>query len=202
MEILIKCEGSRKVDINELSDFQGNLKELKEPEYNKLKKSIINYGFSFPVIVWKNNIIDGHQRIFTVKKMLNEGYNIGLIPVADIEADNIKEAKHKLLLFNSKYGKIEQDGLYEFIETSGLDFDTLKDEIELPDIDMDKINKEYYDDTQLEIVPEINFTQELLESHNYLILYFDNDIDWQTAVEKFKIETKTFAFREGLCYLW
>lgn len=35
--------------------------------------------------------------------------------------------------------------------------------------------------------PEVEFTEEFMESHNYVLLYFDNEIDWQTAVEKLKI---------------
>ena len=38
------------------------------------------------------------------------------------------------------------------------------------------------------IEPEIEITPELFESHNYLILYFDNDFDWQSAVDSFDIK--------------
>jgi len=146
-QIYIKCKGNRTLNINQLKNFQGNLKELKEKEYIKLKNSILKYGFSFPVIVWENNIIDGHQRIFAVKKMISEeGYNIDNIPVADIEADSEKEAKKKLLIFNSQYGKIDDQGLYEFIENSGINFDDFKEEMALPDFDMDYFNDNFYND--------------------------------------------------------
>jgi hypothetical protein len=36
--------------------------------------------------------------------------------------------------------------------------------------------------------PEIEITPELYESHNYLVLYFDNDFDWQSAIDVFGIE--------------
>jgi hypothetical protein len=29
-----------------------------------------------------------------------------------------------------------------------------------------------------------------MESHNYVVLYFDNEIDWMTAVDKLAIKTK------------
>ena len=35
--------------------------------------------------------------------------------------------------------------------------------------------------------PEMEFTQELLEEHNYVVLYFDNTLDWQVAKEVFNI---------------
>lgn len=37
---------------------------------------------------------------------------------------------------------------------------------------------------------EVEYTEELFESHNYVILYFKNDVDWQTAVEKLGIKKK------------
>jgi DNA modification methylase len=148
-EIKIKCKGNRTLPLQKLQNFQGNLKELREPEYQKLKKSILKHGFCFPVMVWQNNIIDGHQRIFCLKKLLEEGYNIEALPVVDIEAKNEKDAKHKLLLFNSHYGKITDDGLYEFTESAGLKLDDWKDEIEYSDIDMDYFQDNYYNDLNL-----------------------------------------------------
>ena len=55
-EILIKCKGTAEIALDKLQDFQGNLKKLKDDEYQKLKSSIIKYGFRFPVFVWKSNI--------------------------------------------------------------------------------------------------------------------------------------------------
>lgn len=39
------------------------------------------------------------------------------------------------------------------------------------------------------VKPEIEFSTELLESHNYIVLYFDNDLDWNSAKTKLNIET-------------
>ena len=35
---------------------------------------------------------------------------------------------------------------------------------------------------------EIEITPELYESHNYLVMYFDNEFDWQSAVNTFEIK--------------
>jgi hypothetical protein len=37
---------------------------------------------------------------------------------------------------------------------------------------------------------EEEFTQELMESHNYVVLYFDNDIDWMQAKEVLDLQSK------------
>lgn len=37
--------------------------------------------------------------------------------------------------------------------------------------------------------PEIPFAEELLEKHNYVVLFFDNDVDWLQALTLFDIHT-------------
>jgi hypothetical protein len=149
----IRCKGSRYIRIDSLINFQGNLKELKKEEYYKLKTSLIKYGFRFPVLVWENEgqnyFLDGHQRIFVVKELLKEGYTIEDIPVVDVEAKDKQEAKKLLLFINSRYGKITDEGLYEYIETSGLDFAELKTELDLPEIDLNKFGASYYEDIEI-----------------------------------------------------
>ncbi|KKM67929.1 hypothetical protein LCGC14_1466190 [marine sediment metagenome] len=39
------------------------------------------------------------------------------------------------------------------------------------------------------IVGKIEFSQELLESRNYVVLYFDNDVDWLSARTHFKLKS-------------
>ena len=135
--IPITCQGQKYLPIDQLKTFQGNLKELSEDEFEKLKRSILKYGFSFPVFVWQEFMMDGHQRIFTVNKLLQEGYAIGNIPVVEIEARDKTEAAEKLLVLDSRYAKITEDGLSEFANEKDLDFGALVDDLELPDFDMD-----------------------------------------------------------------
>lgn len=40
------------------------------------------------------------------------------------------------------------------------------------------------------IKPQLAFSEELMEEHNYVVLYFDNALDWNRAVEVLKIDTK------------
>jgi len=159
--IPIKCKGQRYVSINKLKSFQGNLKELKKDEFEKLKRSILKYGFSFPVFVWKHSILDGHQRLFVVKEMLKEGYEIGDIPIVEIEAKNKTEAAEKLLLLNSRYAHITDEGLYEFLNEYSVDINEISDDLELPDIDIDNFISGYLEEdagglTDDDEIPEVD----------------------------------------------
>ena len=149
--IKIECTGTENIDLDNLTELQGNLKDLSKENYDRLKGSIIKYGFSFPLFVWKsegkNFIIDSHQRKKTLQKLKDEGYKIPPLPTVFINAKDRIEAKEKLLQLNSNYGKITQDGLYEFINEPDFEIsqDMLQD-IDLPEFDMDKFDAAFYED--------------------------------------------------------
>lgn len=44
-------------------------------------------------------------------------------------------------------------------------------------------------DGDLEIVGEVPFSEVLREEHNYIVLYFDNEVDWLQAESVFALET-------------
>ena len=150
-EIKIECTGTENIDIDNLTELQGNLKDLSKENYERLKDSILKYGFSFPLFVWKsegnNFIVDAHQRKKTLQKLKDEGYKIPPLPTVFINAKDKIEAKEKLLQLNSNYGKITQDGLYEFINEPDFEIsqELLKD-IDLPEFDMDKFNDSFIND--------------------------------------------------------
>ena len=54
------------------------------------------------------------------------------------------------------------------------------------------------DTDQEEPAPEVEFSEELLHAHNYVVLYFNNPLDWQVAQEKFGLkEVKDLIPRKG-----
>jgi len=158
--IPLTCDPDRRlkrVPMAELQRFQGDFKSLHADQYAKLKQSIEEKGFFAPLFVWKEHILDGHQRLNVLEK---EGWDTdGGIPVVEIEAEDEQDAAEKLLLLSSTYGKIDPQGLYEFAETKGVDLTefTLPD---LPDLDMDEFIAEYAPEAgdgtgDAEAVPEV-----------------------------------------------
>ena len=134
--ISIKCDTKDTLNIAEMTELQGNLKARNDVDYDKIKLSIVKYGFSFPFFVWKsdkNYILDGHGRFETLCRMQKDGYLIPDVPVVFVEAKDMKEAKQKLLRLNSQYGKMTKESVLEFAEDIELNFD----EIALPDTVID-----------------------------------------------------------------
>ena len=134
-QIKITCDGTDYIDFRKLIPFQENLKTLTDENLNKLKQSIIKYGFTVPAFVWENNnnkyILDAHQRQKALQSLFSDGYSIPDIPVVYIQAADRKEAKEKLLHISSQYGKFDQEGLQIFCEDI-----ILEDSIRLVDTEL------------------------------------------------------------------
>lgn len=145
--IPIRCKGASTLKLSELHDFQGNLKVLTFENQGKLEREILELGFSEPVSVWvdkkkKAHILNGHQRVRTVKALVERGSHAcpGL-PVSFVEADNMKQAKQKVLALTSQYGSMTDDGLREFLDDSGLGLEDLE-RFEFPEINLDNFRLE------------------------------------------------------------
>jgi len=146
--IKINCTGSAMMKLADLEVIQGKLKKLSPENEEKLRKRIENYGFDAPFFVWKKKILDGTQRKAVLLKMIEDGWTLpgGKVPVCDIKAKNLNDAKQRLLGYISQYGKIDSDGLDEFLKSIEVpDIGTL----DLPDFDMQAF-------TDLKNIPDEN----------------------------------------------
>lgn len=150
-----------------LDPLQGNLKVLSPNNYTKLKNEIIKDGFSFVVHVYEDNdsakiyIIDGHQRVETLRRMKEEGYQIPAVPVVFIEADNLDHAKRKVLAAASQYGQYNQNGAEEFIRSiEGISLEDLTENLSMPSIDFNIMDLTPQSDEDKETVTfEVNKTK-------------------------------------------
>ena len=52
--ISIKCDCKDFLKLEDMTVMQGNLKERNDTDYEKIKKSILTYSFSFPFFIWKS----------------------------------------------------------------------------------------------------------------------------------------------------
>ena len=142
--IVINCTGSDTIELHQLTEFQGELKERSVGDIEKIIKSIRKHGFSFPFFVWKNdgknNVIDGHGRLKALQQMAAAGEEIPALPCVYISAKNEAEAKEKLLKLNSQYGHMTAESVAAFLGDIKIDFD----ELALPDgvLDLGKLEPE------------------------------------------------------------
>ena len=100
------------IPIADLLPTQGDLKDLSEENYNKLKKNIERRGFIDPVSVWEDDkglkhLLNGHQRQRVLTK---EGWTEP-IPYFNVPAKSLQEAAAIVLELTSQYGTVTQEGL-------------------------------------------------------------------------------------------
>jgi hypothetical protein len=113
--------------------------------------------------------------------MASKGWEIPELPVVYIDADNEEDAKEKVLLISSQYGEFLAEEADKWVKEASEGFD---DVLRLMGGELKIKGVKGADED-----PEYTFAEELMESHNYVVLYFDNDVDWQTAKEKFGLKT-------------
>lgn len=157
------------LNIHDLVPYENNPRNnIEAVEY--VANSIEKFGFKVPIVVDTNNVIvAGHTRYMASKKL-------GLETVPCIVADDLTE---------------EQIKAFRLADNKVSEIATWDDEllaIELSDIvDMDMGDFGFIEDIKEEIEKDVEekadveFTEVLGEEHNYVVLYFDNEIDWINA---------------------
>ncbi|HUS50081.1 MAG TPA: DNA methyltransferase [Candidatus Paceibacterota bacterium] len=177
-KIIITCRGADSLPLDSLENFQGNLKKLSKSNLDKLKKQIIRNGFNVPFFVWRVEdwcrILDGHQRLKALLSLREDGYEIPLLPVAYIEAENEKDARQKLLGIASQYGEFEIEQLGEWIDE--LDAD-IAESLRFSDgeikIELDEL-EEKTEIPEEKKEPEFLKVGDLLELNNHRVLCGDS----------------------------
>ena len=132
--IRITCESKDFLELDNMTEFQGELKLRDEYDYEKVMRSIREHGIAFPFFVWKNGktnyILDGHGRSEALRFEQDKGIKIPPLPVVYVAAKDKDTAKNLLLRLNSRYGTITADGMREFLE--GVDIDLSN--IQIPEL--------------------------------------------------------------------
>lgn len=157
----------KNVPIGKIVPYENNPRRNEEAvEY--VRRSIEEFGFKNPILLDKNNVIvAGHTRLEAAKKL---GYTeCPCIYVDDLTPEQVNAFR----LADNKTAEIaEWDG------------DLLKLELgKIVDIDMTEFGFDLGEEIEKELKKqkskaEVEFTEVLGEEHNYIVLYFDNEVDW------------------------
>lgn len=196
--ITINCETKDTLNLDELTEFQGELKKRTEKDVAKIIKSIRKHGFSIPFYVWKhdgiNHVLDGHGRLMSLKSLKNKGEEIPPLPVVYVNCKDEAEAKELLLKINSQFGKMTSESVNDFLDGIEINAEDIALPSGLLDITPPKL--------EIEEEAEVPFTEEIGEENNYLVLFFDSSIDWIQVESLFNLKTvkslgsKTSTFQQ------
>ena len=160
--------------IKELKPYKKNAKKHNKEQVEQIANSIKEFGFTQPVIIDKYDcVVAGHGRILGAKKA-------GLKQVPTVCLDELTEEQIKAYrLVDNKLNESEWDN--ELLKQS-------LDEIIEMDMEAFGFELEVMEDVMMEVEPEVPFTEVLNEENNYIVLKFNNKIDWLNALGVFGIE--------------
>lgn len=171
------------VKVSDLIPYIRNNKEHDKEQVNMIANSIKEFGFNQPLVIdWNNVVVVGHGRLLAAKELGMEE-----VPCVRME-DLTEEQINKYRILDNKLNESEWDVL------------KLKEELEeLGDMnfgDLELSKEDLFPDLFLEAdlegpkeEPEIKFTEELGEENNYIVLFFDDSVDWLQAQSLFGLET-------------
>lgn len=153
-----------------------------------IKKSLEELGAGRSIVIDNDGEIIGGNGVFEawgdkpIKVVESDGSELVVVKRTDLSTNDEKRKKFAVMDNSTS-------------DTSDFDLKLLKTDFNIPDLkDMGIEIKEIKKEEE----PEIKFTEELLEEHNYIVLYFDNSVDWLQAESIFGLETvQALGSKEG-----
>jgi predicted ATPase len=176
------CSHDAVVAIKDLRPNPDNPNTHPDEQIEILSEMIKNNGWRDRITVSNRSgmIVKGHGRYMAaIRAGLRktpvdyQDYATEADEVADLVGDN------KI----SEFSIIDEDAAKTLLKNLDVNFDLRLAGFEIADVDPDEIITGKNEDK-----PEVVFSQEMLLEHNYIVLYFDNPMDWQVALDKFKLK--------------
>lgn len=165
------------INIADLTPYERNPRQNADA-VDYVANSIQEFGFRVPIVIDKDNVIVcGHTRFLAAKKLNLE--TVPCIKVDDLTDEQIRAYR----MADNKVAEFSQ-----------WDYELLGEELDaLLDFDMSAFG--FFDDDETEelleeeVKPEVEFTEVLEEENNYIVLFFNNEIDWLQAESLFDIKS-------------
>lgn len=163
--------GEAMVDPVTLKGHPSNWRVHDAEQRDALREVLNDIGWVQRIVVNKRtgNILDGHMRV-------DEAFKLGEPKVPVLYVDLSEEEERRMLAVMDPIGgmaKVDKRRLravVEGLQTQGEGLGRLVEDLKRKaGLESD------HDDGER---PEVSFTEELMEEHNYVVLYFDNNVDW------------------------
>ena len=184
------------VPLGKLKAYDSNARTHSPEQVAQIAASMVEFGFTNPVLIDKRGtIVAGHGRVEAARSLGLE--EVPCIRLEHLTEDQVRAyclADNKLAL-NAGWNMDTLAAELKGLEAVGFDMSLTGFSPE----ELAEIMGETVEDTDPEEpAPEVEFSEELLHAHNYVVLYFDNPLDWQVAQEKFELkEVKDLIPRKG-----
>lgn len=145
-----------------------------------IRKSLDELGAGRSIVIDAEGEIIGGNGVFEawgdrpIKVIESDGSELVVVQRTDLKTDD--EKRKKLAIMDNSTS-----------DTSTWDMSLLQADFDIPDLADLGVDVKLKDVDDKE--PDIKFTEELLEEHNYVVLYFDNSVDWLQAQSLLGLES-------------
>lgn len=188
------------IDVRELHQNPDNPRQIGETEYRKLRASILLFDKMLrirPLVHKDGEVVGGNMRLKSLQWIAQATKEdvCGVLDGIDAWDNKTEEQKEALLEKWSEWQKnptaptlsaydFNEDELREFIAKDNIEYGRWVNRI-LKTWNQKALNDwgaaiKKVKDT-VDSAGEYPFTEVLNESHNYVVLYFDNEVDWLQA---------------------
>lgn len=163
------------IPIVDLNPSKYNPRKISRQILKALKDNIREFGLVDPVVVNKDmTIIGGHQRY---KACLELGFKEIPCVVLDLPKSKEKVLNLALNKITGDWDRVKLAQILKEIESIEINLTGFTEE------DIQKI----IDDLKIE-APEYDIGLRLMEEYDYIVLFFRNTLDFQVAMDHFKIK--------------
>ena len=187
-KIPVFCAHDEIVPVEKLVPNPKNPNEHPDDQVNLLAKIIKATGWRQPITVSKRSgfVVKGHGRLLAAIRG-----KLSFVPVDYQEYANEAEEYADLVADNriAELSEISNEKLRDIFA----DVDFSETSIDLTGYTEADLAELLYEAEQAEedeeIEGEVKFSEVLREEHNYIVLYFDNEVDWLQAQSLFNLKT-------------
>lgn len=165
-------------DISTLQEWKDNPRVVSKKNFERLKEQIKKLGQYKPLLITKEGIvIGGNMRLKAYQEL-----GIKDVWVSVVEPKDESEMWEYALSDNDHIGMTDLDSLANMMPQLEIDWSKYAVDINNSVLISDLPKEEE------EVVGEVPFSEELLEEHNYVVLYFDNAIDWTQLLSLYPLK--------------
>lgn len=178
------------VQLDTLKPYSGNAKKHTNEQIDAVEQSIKQFGFRNPILAWHNEageaeIVAGHGRAIAAKKL-------GIKEVPVVFVDDLTDAQRRMLTHADNQTTM----------MTGWDLDQLAYELDVLSADFDVSDFGFDMDKPLDVLPNESeeaalVTQSLQAFHDYVVLQFNNEMDFYNTCDQLGVEMNTQAGRTG-----
>ena len=184
--VAVNCAFDKMVAIDKMKPNPKNPNQHPQAQIDALARLIRHLGWRAPVTVSNRSgmVVRGHGRLMAARAL-----GLETVPVDYQDYKNDADEWTDLLADNRlpELASMDEELTAKLLQ----ELETVAGDIEITGYtqhDLAKMIRQGEKDKQNE-KGEVEFTEELHESSNYVVLYFDNDIDWLQALTLFGLKT-------------